>query len=83
MPKRIKQKKRPTNVNQFAHHLVERSTESSVPSMPFNLSEYMSDIGRKGGKIGGKRRLETMTATERKKVATRAAKARWKKSRIT
>lgn len=80
MPKRDKQK-RPTDVNQLAHHLVELSTESPVPPASFSISEYMSEIGRKGGKIGGKRRLKTMSSAERKKVATQAAKARWKKSK--
>ena len=41
----------------------------------------MSEMGRKGGKIGGKRRLKTMTKAERSKIATNAAKARWKKSK--
>jgi len=40
----------------------------------------MSHLGRKGGKIGGKRSLETMTPEERtaraKKAATAAAKKR-------
>ena len=44
------------------------------------LREIMSELGRKGGKIGGKRSLETMTAEERsaraKKAATAAAKKR-------
>ena len=44
------------------------------------FSEIMREIGRKGGKIGGKRSLETMTAEERsaraKKAATAAAKKR-------
>jgi hypothetical protein len=44
------------------------------------LAEIMSELGRKGGKIGGKRSLETMTAEERsaraKKAATAAAKKR-------
>lgn len=43
------------------------------------VSEYMSAIGKKGGKIGGKRRLKTMTAEQRKKSAQKAAKARWNK----
>jgi hypothetical protein len=77
MPKPIKHKKRPTDTNQLAHHLVGLSTESPAPSVPFNLSDYMSGIGRKGGKIGGKRRLETMTAKERKQVAAKAARTRW------
>jgi hypothetical protein len=37
----------------------------------------MAQMGRKGGRIGGKRRLETMTSRERKAVAKAAAKARW------
>jgi len=39
----------------------------------------MAAIGRKGGQIGGKRRLKTMTKEQRRKVAARAARARWKK----
>jgi hypothetical protein len=34
-------------------------------------------MGRKGGKLGGKRRLVTMTAAERREVAVNAAKTRW------
>jgi len=82
MPKRNKQK-HATEANQLARPLAGFSTESPIPSTPFNISDYMSEIGRKGGKIGGKRRLQTMTATERKKVAAKAAKARWKKSKVT
>jgi hypothetical protein len=40
------------------------------------LSEIMSELGKKGGKIGGKRSLETMTAEERSaraKIASLAA----------
>jgi len=82
MPKRDKQK-RPTDINQLAHRLVELSTEAESPVLPppFSISEYMAEIGRKGGKIGGKRRLKTMSAKERKKVAARAARARWRKSK--
>jgi hypothetical protein len=28
---------------------------------PADLSQYMAAIGRKGGQIGGKRRMKTMT----------------------
>jgi hypothetical protein len=40
------------------------------------LSEIMAELGRKGGKIGGKRSLETMTPAERSaraKIASTAA----------
>jgi len=85
MPKPIKHRKRPADINQFAHRLVEQSTaepEASpdvIPAAPANLSAYMAAIGRKGGKIGGKRRLDTLTEKQRKKIATAAANARWAK----
>jgi hypothetical protein len=44
------------------------------------FSKIMSELGRKGGKIGGKRSLETMTPAERvtraKKASAAAAKKR-------
>jgi hypothetical protein len=39
------------------------------------FSEIMREIGRKGGKIGGKRSLETMTAQERTARAKKASLA--------
>ena len=39
------------------------------------IHEVMGELGRKGGKIGGKRSLETMTAAERKARATKASLA--------
>jgi hypothetical protein len=79
--------KRPRDPNQLAKWIVEQSTSEAPqpqevqpqPSAPVNLSEYMAAIGRKGGQIGGKRRLKTMTKAQRSKVAARAARARWKK----
>jgi hypothetical protein len=43
------------------------------------FSEIMREIGRKGGKIGGKRSLETMTPAERTARAKKAAMAAAKK----
>jgi len=81
--------KRPRDPNQLAKWIVDRSTgevegpeavTAPTPTAPpANLSAYMSAIGRKGGQIGGKRRLKTMTKAERSKVAAKAARARWKK----
>lgn len=34
-------------------------------------------LGRKGGLKGGRARMDALTAEERKKLATKAAKARW------
>jgi hypothetical protein len=48
------------------------------------ISDVMREMGRKGGKIGGKRSLETMTSEERiaraKKASAAAAAARRKKA---
>jgi hypothetical protein len=80
--------KRPRDPNQLAKWIVEQSTSDTpqpepvapvAPVAPVNLSEYMAAIGRKGGQIGGKRRLKTMTKEQRSKVAAKAARTRWKK----
>jgi len=44
------------------------------------ISRVMAEMGRKGGKIGGKKRLETMTAEQRSQIALKAAQARWKRT---
>jgi len=41
----------------------------------------MAELGRKGGKIGGKRRMETMSASKRKAIAKKAAQARSKRKK--
>jgi len=81
--------KRPRDPNPLAKWIVDQSTsdapaqepqlEPADISAPANISAYMASIGRKGGKIGGKRRLKTMTVEERRGIARKAAKIRWKK----
>jgi hypothetical protein len=41
----------------------------------------MAAMGRKGGKIGGKRRMATMTAEQRRELARKAVNTRWAKYR--
>jgi hypothetical protein len=84
--------KRPRDPNQLAAWTVAVSAgqipapEPEVPRVagsaaPANISEYMAAIGRKGGQIGGKRRLKTMTKAQRSKIAAKAARARWKRTK--
>ena len=84
MPKPIKQFERPTDINQLARRLVDLSTQESSDTILLptksQISMLMAELGRKGGKIGGKRRLETMTPRKRRLLAQRAAKARWGKT---
>jgi len=77
MPKRISKKLRDSN--QIAAAVVALSTSEEPTLDSVLLSKVMAAMGRKGGKIGGKRSLETMSAADRKKRAEKAAKSRWKK----
>jgi hypothetical protein len=43
--------------------------------LPEDVLNYFRKQGARGGKIGGKRVLETMTAAERSARATKASKA--------
>jgi hypothetical protein len=47
------------------------------------ISQVMADMGRKGGLIGGKRRLETLSDRRRSQIARQAARARWGKKKNT
>jgi hypothetical protein len=62
--------------------MVERSTAEPEPkpkATKLEISRIMSEMGKRGGKKGGKRRLVTMTPEQRSQAALNAAKARWSK----
>ena len=46
------------------------------------LSAYMSQLGRKGGKVSGAKRME-MPKKDRIAIAKKAAVARWKKAKAS
>jgi hypothetical protein len=82
MPKRIGTK--PQDVNQAAFQMVRHltSTEDVPAKSPAkvsssDISRVMAAMGRKGGKIGGKRRMTTMTPEQRREAAQKAAHVRW------
>ena len=81
VPMTVGKGKRPRDPNQLAKWLVDNSTAEPAPVVPVpsDLSLYMAAMGRKGGQSSGKQRLVTMTKEQRRKVAVKAAKARWKK----
>ena len=54
--------------------------ERMTPITQSLISQVMSEMGRKGGKIGGKRRLVTLTKKRRSEIASNAAKTRWTKN---
>jgi hypothetical protein len=77
MPKRIS--KKTNDLNTLAFQIVQSATTESPEIDREMLSKVMAEMGRKGGKIGGKKSLETMSPADRKKRAKKAAQARWKK----
>ena len=49
--------------------------------LPAAVLEYFRKEGSKGGKIGGKARMEALSVEERKELAKVGAAARWAKKR--
>lgn len=45
------------------------------------LREYLSKLGKKGGKVGGKSRMGNLTPEERHEFAMMGVNARWGKRR--
>jgi hypothetical protein len=77
MPKRTGTLKKLDTV-QNARRVFIEATETTELTI---VQKVMREMGAKGGKIGGKRRLETMTDEQRKRSARKAAKARWAKAK--
>ena len=67
-------KKLPTDANQLAAAIVELSTEEPMQS----ITQYLAEIGRKGGLKGGDARAKKLSAKRKKQIAKKAADARWK-----
>jgi hypothetical protein len=80
MPDRSR--KRPRDLNQLAAQLVSEATDpDSVPDPDAGKDPSAVELGRKGGRIGGRVRAANMTPEERSASARKAAQARWSRSR--
>ena len=78
MPKPIK---RTRDENALAKSVVD-SILDELEQEPKPVKEkdpLAAELGRRGGLKGGKARAEKLSATKRKAIAKKAAKARWKK----
>ncbi len=76
MPKRLRMRR---GVNQLTHRTVEIFRQEPVEEKVSHslVSRVMAEMGRRGGKIGGKRRLVTLAPMRRREIALKAAHARW------
>jgi hypothetical protein len=75
MPKRTRSTPK-LDTTQNARRVFIEATQTTELTI---VQKVMREMGAKGGKIGGKRRLETMTDEQRTRSARKAAKARWAK----
>jgi hypothetical protein len=82
MPKRTRSTENLDTV-QNARRVFLEAIETTETVQLTVVQQVMREMGAKGGKIGGKRRLETMTDEQRKRSARKAAKARWAKAKKT
>jgi hypothetical protein len=102
MPKRLSTTAHSQDVNQAAFQMVRHLTGTEEPApakvSSSDISRVMAAMGRRGGRIGGKRRLTTMTRDmseletlaglttmtpeQRSEVAQKAAQARWAKGKV-
>ena len=78
MPKRSSKKSRDINV--LASQIVEEATGEPVPKPEDSTKNPAAvALGRLGGLKGGPARAKKLTKEQRKEIARKAAKARWKK----
>lgn len=66
MPNRVKQKP---------------DLSEELPPRPKGFTTYMQALARKGGQISGARRMTNLSATQRRTIARKAARARWGKKK--
>ena len=75
MPKRSRM---PRDPNQLAKAVVDFATGEREPDASARVKNPAAvELGRMGGKIGGKARAASLTADERRDSARKAARARW------
>ena len=72
-------KKLPKDPNQRAHQIARMLTEGASPDeITTERSERMAQIGKKGGRKGGRVRAAALSPAHRKAIARKAANARWR-----
>ena len=80
MQDRSSKPKRPRDINALAKSIVDEATGESAPksqSPSKDKNPHAVALGRRGGIKGGKARAEKLSPEERKRIAQKAAAARW------
>lgn len=74
MPKRSR---KPTDLNRLASAIVSDATDEEQDDPYEGKNPAAVELGRLGGKKGGKARAASLTPAERSALAKKAATARW------
>ena len=77
MPKRLR--KMPRDINQMAKAIVDLTTGDREPDTIPEKNPHAVALGKLGGSKGGTQRAKNLSAAKRKRIARKAAKARWNK----
>jgi hypothetical protein len=78
----IRSRKLPKDTNQRAAEVVRLATEEPEEQPTRTpIQEYLAQIGRKGGLVGGRARAEALSSKKRKAIAEKAARTRWAKKK--
>ena len=77
MPERSRKPKRPRDVGQLAHSIVQAATEGE-PEIDDGKNPAAVALGRLGGLKGGRARAEKLSPKRRQEIAKLAAQARWR-----
>ena len=76
MPKRSSK----LDMNQLAKRIVDEATGEAEKTLPPpKKNQAAVELGRIGGKKGGKSRAESLTPEQRSEIARNAAQKRWEK----
>lgn len=70
------------NAKRVMDEALSRLDPEPIAMTSATISQVMAAMGRKGGKIGGKRRMETMTPEKRSALARIAVQTRWAKKKL-
>ena len=77
MPKRSK---KPADLNRLAAAIANEATDEAPQPIHRQKNAAAVELGRAGGRKGGKARAAKLTPAERSEAARKAAKARWDRS---
>jgi hypothetical protein len=82
MPKKPERKLRP-DVAETAYRVMLEATGQAPKTVPGEGEKNPDAVARgsKGGKSGGKARSESLSPEKRTKIAKKAARARWKRTK--